>query len=112
MSESVSFEKVPIQSISVGYNSIEADGESDYSLNFCFDAENVGFSVVDSQAQLHSEHFLKIDRFIQVVHADNKIAFVPVPNKGYKAICIEMPTSDEVRALLRQLAKVATWYHE
>lgn len=96
----------------MGYISIEADAESDYKLNLCFDTENVGYSVVDSRIRLHSEYSIRMDRFIQVVHADNKVAFIPVPNKGYKAVLIDKPSCDEVGALLRQLAKVATWYHE
>jgi len=32
--------------------------------------------------------------------------------KATRAICIEMPSSKEVEALLKQLAKVAIWYNE
>jgi len=77
-----------------------------------FDTENVEYYVVDSRARPHSKYSIKIERFNQVVHAGKKMAFVPVPNKGYKAICIEMPSGKEVEALLKQLAKVATWYNE
>ncbi len=101
-----------ITSIAKGYDSIEADDDSDYILYLCFDTEHVEYYVVDSRARSYSKYSIKIERFNQVVHAGSKMVFVPVPGEGYNAIVIEMSSSKEVEALLKQLSKVATWYHE
>ena len=46
------------------------------------------------------------------MQADTKIAFVPVPNKDYQSIIVEMRTSERVVALLEQLDEFTTWHHK